>query len=296
MKVLKWIGIVLGSLIVLVIAIVLVLVTVASGRMNKVYDPAVKRVAIPSDEAAIERGRYLATSVSTCTGCHNSDLGGKFFFEDPTIGQIYSANLTAGAGGKGAYYSDEDWVRLLRYGVKPDGKPVLVMPSQNFHRLSDEDLGALIAYLKTVPEVDRESPAPDLKVMGKVLIALGQLGRLPAEIIAEEGSLPPAPERSVTVEYGQYIAWVGGCRDCHGDALTGGTVGPGGPVAPNLTPGGQMLVWTDVDFIQAFRTGETPQGKLDTDLMPIAEYQMEDDDLKALYLYLKSMPAAQPDN
>jgi cytochrome c553 len=296
MKILKWIGIVLGSLVVLVAAIVLVMVVVASGRMNKVYDPVVEQVAIPSDEAAIERGRYLATSVSTCTGCHGQDFGGEFFFDDPAIGQIYSANLTAGAGGKGAVYTDEDWVRALRYGVKPDGKPVLVMPSQNFHRLSDDDLGALIAYLKTVPKVDRESPAPNLTVMGKVLFALNQLGRLPAEIIADEGPLPPAPERDVTVEYGQYIARVGGCRDCHGDALTGGTVGPGGPAAPNLTPGGQLLVWTEEDFIQAFRSGDTPQGQLDPELMPIKEYQMEDDDLKALYLYLKSLPASQPDN
>jgi mono/diheme cytochrome c family protein len=296
MKVLKWFGIVLGALIILVAAFVLVMVAVASGRMNKVYDPTVEQVAIPSVEAAVERGRYLATSVSTCTGCHGPDLGGSFFFDDPAIGQIYSANLTAGEGGKGADYTDEDWVRALRYGVKPDGKPVLVMPSQHFRHLSDEDLGALIAYLKSVPLVDRDSPAPNLTVMGKVLFGLNQLGKLPAEIIAEEGPLPPTPERGVTVEYGQLIARVGACQDCHGEALTGGTVGPGGPVAPNLTPGGQLLVWTEADFIKAFRTGETPQGQLNPELMPFKEYQMEDDDLKALYLYLKSLPAAQQDN
>lgn len=295
MQILKWFGIVLGALVGLAAAFVLVMVITASGRMNKVYDISVEQVAIPSDEAAIERGRYLATSVSTCIGCHALDFGGKFFFDDPAIGQIYSANLTAGESGKGAVYTDEDWVRALRYGVKPDGKPVLVMPSQHFRHLSDEDLGALIAYLKTIPPIDRESPAPNLMVMGKVLFGLNQLGKLPAEIIAEEGPPPPAPAPGVSVEYGQLIATVGACQDCHGEALTGGTVGPGGPVAPNLTPGGQLLVWTEADFIKAFRTGETPQGKMDPENMPYTEYQMEDDDLKALYLYLKSLPAAQPD-
>jgi cytochrome c553 len=184
---------------------------------------------------------------------------------------------------------------MLRYGVKPNGKPAMVMPSQNISRLSDEDLGALIAYLKTLPPINRESPAPKLTVMAQVLFALGQFGKLPAEIIAESGSPKAAPARAVSVEYGEYIAWVAGCRDCHGANLTGGTAGPGGPAAPNLTPGGQLSVWTEEDFTQAFRTGVTPQGQLDTENMPIAEYQMADDDLRALFLYLRSLPAAQPE-
>lgn len=292
--VLKWIGIVLGSLIGLVVIFVLITLAITASRLDKIYVVNVEKVTIPSDDASMERGRYLATSVSTCVGCHGEDFGGKFFFDDPAIGQIYSANLTPGVGGKGAEYADVDWVRTLRYGVKPNGKPVMVMPSQHLRFLSDEDLGAVIAFLKSLPAVNRESPVIKLTLMAKVLFALNQFGKLPAEIIAESGPPKPAPARGVTAEYGEYIARVAVCRDCHGQDLTGGTAGPGGPAAPNLTPGGQLLVWTEEDFIQAFRTGATPQGQLNTENMPIAEYQMTDDDLRALFLYLKSLPAAQP--
>jgi mono/diheme cytochrome c family protein len=295
MKFLKWIGIILGSLIGLVVIFVLAALAITSSRLNKVYSVTVEQVAIPTDAASIERGRYLANALSTCIGCHAENLGGKKFFDDPTIGQIFSSNLTPGKGGKGAVFTDEDWVRVLRYGIRPDGKPVLIMPSQNFSHLSDADLGALIAYLKALPPVNQESPASDLTVPARILFALGQFGKLPAEIIAESGPPKPAPAPGVTVEYGEYIARVGGCRDCHGENLTGGTAGPGSPAAPNLTPGGQLIVWTEGDFIESFRTGATPQGQLDTENMPIAEYQMVDDDLRALFLYLKSLPAAQPE-
>jgi cytochrome c553 len=292
-KVLKWIGIIVAGLIGLVVIIVVGAWGSAQYRMNRTYNIAVEELTIPSDSATIERGGYLANSVSTCIGCHDKDFGGKDFFNDPAIGRIYSANLTAGQGGKGATYSDEDWVRALRHGVGPDGKPLMIMPSQNFHRLSDADLAAVIAYIKTVPPVDRVSPDSTLTFMAQVLFGLGQFGEFPAEII-ERGAVPQStPAQGVSAEYGEYVAWIAGCRDCHGPDLTGGTPGPGEPFAPNLTPGGQLLVWTEEDFITAFRTGETPQGMLDPDEMPIKEYQMTDDDLRALFLYLKSLPGGQ---
>ena len=225
------------------------------------------------------------------------DLSGTFLLDDPAIGQIYSANLTSGKGGKGAVYTDEDWVRALRTGVGSDGKPLMVMPSQHIRYMSDADLGAVIAYIKSVLPVDNESPEPKLTFMAQVLFGLGQFGKLPAEIIAEEGSAPQPPAPGITIEYGGYIARVAMCRDCHGADLTGGVAGgPGGPQTPSLTQGGELLVWTEADFIKAFRTGETPSGHMLSADMPIKEYQMSDQDLTALFLYLKSLPAVQSGN
>lgn len=292
-KILKGIGILFAGLVVVLLLVVGVAWGLTQSRLNKTYMINVDPLAIPTDPATVERGRYLANSLSTCIGCHGEDLGGEFFFNDPAIGQVYSSNLTSGQGGIGTTYTVEDWIRALRHGVGSDGKPLLIMPAQNYHRLSDADLIAVIAYVNTVPPVDRESPEPTLTFMAQVLFGLGQLGKMPAEQIDHTAPAQAAPAAGVTAEYGEYIVWVGGCRDCHGPDLTGGVAGPGEPYAPDLTQGGQLLVWTEEDFVKAFRTGETPQGGLNTEIMPIADYQMTDDDLQAVYRYLKTLPGGQ---
>ena len=296
-KVLKWIGIVLAGLASLLVIALLVLLGLTSYRLNKVYKVTADPVAIPTDRESIERGRYIVTARSPCIGCHGPDLSGTFLLDDPNIGQIYSSNLTSGKGGAGAVFTDADWIRALRAGIDPEGKPLMVMPAQHIRYMSDADLGAVIAYLKSVPPVDRQSPDMKLTPIAKVLFALGQFGKLPAEIIAAEGPTPQPPDPGITIEYGEYIARVAVCRDCLGNELTGGVAGgPGGPKSPNLTQGGELLVWTDADFIKAFRTGETPSGHMLSADMPIKEYQMSDQDLSALFLYLKSLPAVQSGN
>jgi mono/diheme cytochrome c family protein len=293
-KVLKWIGIILASLIGLLVIAVVVMYAMANYRMNRTYDVQVEAIPIHNDEATLERGKYLVENVSVCLECHETDLGGKFFFNDPTIGQIYSSNLTPGTGGVGASYTDEDWVRALRHGVGPDGKPLFVMPAQNFYYYSDEDLGAIIAYLKTFPPVERESPEPQLTFMANILFSLGALGQFPAEIIDHEASRPIAPQRGVTAAYGEYLSYAATCRDCHGPELNGAQAGPGEPYAPNITPGGAVSGWSEEGFINTMRTGVTPTGKHLIKFMPWGSYgRMTDDDLRAIWLYLQSLPALE---
>lgn len=294
MKVLKWIGIILGGLVGLLLIAVLVLYGLAAYRINKNYSIQVETVPIPDDAAALERGKYLVENVAACTGCHTSDLGGEFFLNDPMIGQVYSNNLTSGEGGVGREYSDEDWVRTLRHGVSPDGKTVMIMPSQNFAHMTDEDLGATIAYLKNLPPVDRESPEPSFTFMAKLIFALGGLGKTPAEIIQEQGIQPDEVTPGISAEYGEYISYLGTCRDCHGPDLNGGVAGPGEPFAPNLTPGGELVGWTEEDFLTAIKTGVKPSGSSLNEGMPWELYSgINDDDLRALWLYLQSLPALE---
>jgi mono/diheme cytochrome c family protein len=111
---------------------------------------------------------------------------------------------------------------------------------------------------------------------------------IPAQVIDHDAPRFEA-EPGVTVEYGHYLTQY--CHLCHGPDLAGGIMGPG--AGPNLTPGGEMGGWTEADFIQTLRTGITPTDKkLDPEMMPWKEVgQMTDDELKAIWLYLQSLPA-----
>ncbi len=152
-----------------------------------------REVAIPTQPAAIARGHHLAI-ISGCIDCHGQNLSGRVFFENVMIGRFVAPNLTKGKGGSGGRFSDEDWVRAIRHGVRPDGKPLLVMPSKQYYALSDADLGALIAYLETIPPVDNELPASTVSPIGRALmLTMKDLPLLAAERIDHKAARPPAP-------------------------------------------------------------------------------------------------------
>jgi mono/diheme cytochrome c family protein len=104
------------------------------------------------------------------------------------------------------------------------------------------------------------------------------------------------PPAGVTKGYGHYLARVGGCADCHGANLSGGPMAgapPDAPPAANITPGGQISAWSEADFIKTMRTGINPAGKQLDSFMPYKFIgRLSDDELKAIYLYLKSVPSA----
>jgi mono/diheme cytochrome c family protein len=252
-------------------------------------------VPLPTDPVGLAQGQHVAT-ISGCLDCHGSNGSGRVFFDNAMLGRFVAANLTAGAGGIGARLTDQDWVRAVRHGVRPDGTPLLVMPSKEFFALSDADLGAIIGYMKTLPPVDNELPPSKVSPMGRVLmVALKDMPLLPAELIDHAAARPPAPAIGVTKEYGAYLATR--CMGCHGDTLSGGKIPgtpPDWPPAPDLTPypGAAAAVWSDSDFVFAMRTGTRPSGKhLNPKYMPWPVLgQMTDEELKALWLFLKSAP------
>ena len=295
-KILKWIGIVLGSLIGLLVLAFLVLYTVGTVKWNKMHgqhDVPVETITVPTDQASIARGEHIAT-IRICKECHTENLSGHFG-SVPGLFTLSFPNLTPGAGGVGATNTDEDWVRAIRHGVGHDGRGLALMPSGVFYYLSDEDLGALIAYLKTLPPVDNEMPPTDLGPLGRVMLPLGQLPEalIPnVTLIDHYAPRPVAPEPGVTAEYGKYLANI--CTLCHGVNLNGQTIreGPTVYVALNLTPGGEMVGWSEEQFIATMRTGVTPGGKQLIDFMPWKSFgQMTDDELKAVWMYLQSLLA-----
>lgn len=300
-RILKWIGIVLGVLLGLVVLAAVILYAVGTSKLNKTLRIQPEAVEVPSDSASIERGRHLVEGILLCQECHGDNLGGTLMVDEPGMGRVYAANLTSGKGGAGASFTDADFVRAIRHGVAPDGRELAIMPAEIFNHLSDQDLGALIAYLKTVPPVDNETPKPQLMPLGRIMLAAGMLGNdvFPAELIDHTAPLPPAPEPGITAAYGEYLSSVSGCPACHGPDLSGAKLEQeGGAFAPNLTPGGELAGWDEAGFVTALRTGVTPSGhQLNPENMPWKIFsRATDDELKAIWLYLQSLPAKQSSN
>ncbi len=293
LKVLKWIGIAFGSLVGMLLVIGFVLFLIGNGRLNKTYDFPPSNIVVPTDAASIERGKHRVQVL--CTGCHGADLSGvNNWFAVGPLGTIDSANLTSGEGGIGREFTkDEDYVRALRHGIDPEGKPIYMPAVPATSHLSDEELGAVIAYLKTIPPVDHKTNGHQFTLMAKILMAAGVFGKLPVEAVSHETNVT-TPPAGVTEDYGKYLVDINDCRTCHGQELSGGKhPDPSVKViVPNITPGGELAAWSETDFITAIRNGVTPSGhQLNPDLMPWKDYGLlTDDELKAIWLYIHSLP------
>lgn len=260
----------------------------SNARLNKTYKVVAEPLAIPQDQAAIERGRHLAVAATHCTGCHGDSLAGRVMVDAPPF-RIVAPNLTKGQGSVIANYTDADWVRALRHGIGPDGTSLLIMPSDDFHNLQANDLAAIIAYIKSVPPADSQLPTSELKPLGRALLLVGQLPVLSAEAASQNPQLPAAIPPGPTAPYGGYLVSIGGCRSCHGNNLTGSVVPDGSNAhAPNITHTA-LVGWNEASFIQAMRTGVAPGGQQISEVMPWrAVGQLSDDELRALWQYLQS--------
>ncbi|MFN8411613.1 MAG: c-type cytochrome [Anaerolineales bacterium] len=294
-KFLKWVGRGLGVLGVLSVLALLGIYISSQRRLTHVYHIPEEQVVIPTDAASIENGKHIF-QFRGCEACHGEDLQGKVYLDDPAVGQVISTNLTTGKGGLGSDFSDADFVRAIRHGIRKDSTGLLFMPSTEFYYLSDEDLGDVIAYVKSVPPVDHQQPASQVSFTGRIIMTLVKgITFIPAELIPHEATRPTAPKVGITPEYGAYLTQ--SCHVCHGPTMSGGVI-PGLPAswppAPNITFGGgsALPTWTEAQFIQTIRTGVTPNGKeLRAQYMPWGSYKfMSDDELKAVWAYLQSLP------
>jgi mono/diheme cytochrome c family protein len=264
-------------------------------RLRRTYDIVLLTTAVSPEPHLVERGRYLAVTRG-CTDCHTADLGGQVIMNEPGVALISATNLTRGEGGIGSRYDDADWERAIRHGVGPDGRALAIMPSREYFGLSEADVTALIAYLKTVPQVDRNLPARKLGPLGRTLLVARLLPAFAAESIDHRADRPAAPPEGETVEYGRYIAMI--CAGCHADDFAGGKDSgpPGSPPASNLTPHATGIGdWSESDFFRAMREGERPDGsEIQREFMPWPAFaQMTDLEIRALWLYLQSLPAVE---
>ena len=289
-RILKWIAITLGVLIILVALTAVVLNRWGNSRLAAAPVVSIKMVEVPTDAESTAKGRRLA-AISACIECHGADLSGTVFLDEGAIGYIPAPNLTSGQGGIGGAYSNANWAGAIRHGVAADGRTLVIMPSYHYANYSDSDLGALIAYLKSVPPVDNDLGPRKLSFTGAIIFGVLAYGDWAVSQIDHAAVGGEGPAAAPSPQYGEYLVATASCGSCHGEDLAGNP-GNDSPKGPNLTPGGELATWTEADFFTALRTGQTPDGRELSAEMPWRGYaQMTDTELGALWAYLQSLEA-----
>jgi mono/diheme cytochrome c family protein len=211
--------------------------------------------------------------------------------EEPGIATVYAPNVTPSESGVGGF-SDEDLVRAIRHGVDPDGQALFIMPAEIFILWGEEDIGATIAYLKSLPPVDNETPNKTFGVMGGVLYGAGQFGNLvPAGYIDHDAPFVERPEIGANAEYGEYFARAFACTQCHRDDMQGGPPPENFPGAPEIPPAAHAANWSTEEFLMAVTEGVTPDGReLDPEWMDWGLYAGFDrEELEAVHLWLQTL-------
>ena len=288
----KWgkrIGIALGAVVGLILVAAGTVFGLSSSKMNATFDVEPVPLAVKPTEDLVERGKKVAT-YRGCRDCHGEELSGRVVADAMPVMKLAGPNITPAGVVKD--YTDEDWARAIRHGVKPNGKPLMFMPSYEYTELSHADLAAIIAYARSVEPVSEPAEPFQVGPLGRVLYLAGELPLIPAEMVDHDAK-PANPEPAATAEYGKYLST--GCIGCHGNGLSGGPipgVPPDWPKAANLTPHESGLGdWTFEDFKTTLRTGKTPDGReLDPLYMPWQYVaQSPDRDLEALWKYLQTV-------
>ncbi|MFN3566055.1 MAG: c-type cytochrome [Burkholderiaceae bacterium] len=292
-KPLKFAAIAVAAAAALAAGLVATVTVLSERKMHRTVEVTVAPVAYVGDAAAVGRGKYLFESRG-CAGCHGADGTGRVFIDAPNGLYARAPNITAGPGSAVAAYGESDWVRTLRHGVKPDGRPLLIMPCEDYSRLTDADVAALVAYVRSLPPKAGVTAELRLPLIVKAAYAFGAV-RDAAEKI--DHTLPPSQPVPVAVsaEHGAYVASM--CIGCHGPTLSGGRI-PGAPpewpAAANLTRGEDGVLArydTPEKFIAMLRTGKRPDGSDVSRVMPFASLKTIDEtDARAMHVYLKSLP------
>jgi len=307
LKILKWTGIGLAVLIIGFVTFVLL-------TWDRKYDAPYPAVTASKDSTVIERGRYLANGPAHCGDCHSSmdevrmfDEGKSVAFKGgweltfPGFGTFTGPNITPDKETGIGKFTDGEIARTLRYGVGTDGRAIF--PMMNFHGLSDEDLTAIISYLRSLPPVHHVVKPFDYGFIYKALLAVGMIKPVgPKETPPKSVAIEP------TAAYGKYLAYnVANCYSCHTevDMNTGEFIGKDFAgkayfppdafsdgysfMSPNLTPHkatGIMANWTEEDFVNRFKSGRVHKG---SPMSWGAYSRMNDVELKALYHFFQSL-------
>jgi mono/diheme cytochrome c family protein len=294
------------------VLIAVALVTVVLLRWDRTFDAEYPPVHASTDPTVIQRGEYIVNGPAHCVGCHTSNdqadqvaagailpLTGGNVIRLP-FGTIFTPNITPDRETGIGRRTDAELARILRYGVRHDGR--VAMPFMEFHHMSDEDLTAVISYLRAQPAVRRENPEHSFNLLGKTILAF-----LMKPVGPTQDPPKASPPADGSVARGEYLAnSVAACAACHTkrNPLDGSYAGPrfaggmeidveGDPdavfVSPNLTPEpqtGRIASWSEEQFIGRFGAGVGLPGTH----MPWRQYQrMSEEDLAAIYRYLRTL-------
>jgi mono/diheme cytochrome c family protein len=283
---LKWGGAGLAALLSATVASASVIMIVGLFKLHARSAPA-PDLKVSGTPEQIQRGQ--AISDGFCSACHSKtgtltgglDIGKDF---PVSVGSFVSSNLTP--AGQLSHWSDGDIFRAVRNSIDRDGRWLMIMSYTNAGNLSDDDIRAVIAYIRSLPADGKptENPPDHLNPLGVMMLGAGMLPKgKPVSI-----GIVTAPPKSPTLQYGEYILSYQDCRACHGDKLTGGVPGQLGPLGPDLN---LVKGWKLDEFIATMRTGVDPNGHELSKQMPWRPIgRMGDEDLHAVYEYLTHLP------
>ncbi len=290
-RVLKWMGILIVVALVAGGGFVGFAVLAFDRSMDKVYDIPLPSLTHSSDPVVIERGKHLAESVAGCAvgDCHGADLSAGKIIDVGPVGIFAAQNITP--GGRVAGYSDGELARLLLHGVKKDGRGLRFMPVSDFNWLPDDDMIAIISYVRSVPAVQKPDGEPHIGVLGKVL---DRLDKFPLDVArrVDHQHRANAPAPAPTAAYGSFVARL--CQGCHGEHLSGGPI-PGAPpsipIPKNITSHDSGIkLYTYADFNTLIDTGIKRDGKKIDPFMPVeALSKMNETERQALWTFLRTV-------
>lgn len=261
----------------------------------------------------VKRGEYLANHVNACLSCHSPlteqhlpkpgmiGAGGRLFARaDGLPGDIWSTNLTPDKETGLGNWTDGEVIRAVREGVSKDGHALFpLMPYPNYREMSDEDVEAIVAYLRSLAPVKNAAPKTELDFPVSIIV-----NTIPKPL---EGPVAKAPQAGVA--RGAHVLKMASCAECHtpmdkgeplpGKYLAGGQEfkDNGHPIKmPNITQDKESGIgaWTDPQIEAAIRFGQRPDGKMLSPVMPWGAYnKMDKEDMKALVAYLRTVPAVK---
>ncbi|MDX1556953.1 MAG: c-type cytochrome [Xanthomonadales bacterium] len=282
--ILKWIGIVLGGILALV-AVAATIVYIDIGEdLDRTFEIVGTAVEVPESESMIEEGGRLAKLRGCNGGCHGDGSRGQVFFELPGGSQVVAPNVVRAA----QEWPTEDFERVVRHGVRPDGTSVIIaMPSAMLYHLSDEDLGAIIAFLRSLDPGAEALPPSRINLPGRVMMAYYR--HLAETLLAAEeidhDAPRPSPVSRDPLERGEYLA-KSVCSECHGPDLRGVPEFD----MPDLVV---AMSYPREDFRALMRTGEA-LGDREVGLMAqVAESRFShftDQEIDDLHAFLQTLP------
>jgi len=287
-KILRGIGYSVAGLVGLVVLAGAATYGLSESRMARTFALTSLALTPSTDSASLASGARLV-KVKGCVDCHGANLGGSVMIDNAALGRLAAPNLTV--GGRGAELEPKDWERAIRHGVRRDGSPLRVMPANEFTGIADDELEAMVGYIRSQPAVATRQPPVRVGPVIRAMFVAHQFDLLPAELIDHSKAHIAHIDAEPTPKYGEYVA--AGCKGCHGPGMSGGKI-PGAPpdwkAAANLTPTG-IGRYSESDFIKILRTGTRPDGSMVDTLMPYRlTKEMTDVELKALFSYLKTLP------
>ncbi|MEZ4457689.1 MAG: c-type cytochrome [Gemmatimonadales bacterium] len=220
LRVPRWLRWLLGSLTILVLLSVLVLYAGSELVRRRTFEAPLVSIALPTDSAGIATGERLARVRGCLGGCHGNTVEGKVFYDEPGVARLVAPSLTAAVD----RYSDPELARIIRRGVRPDGRGVFGMPATTFAGMSDEDLGAILAFLRHTRAGSGLAPSLDLGPLGRLGLLLGQYRSEAAAIPPTTPAAPARTPRDPPATFGAYLAH-SICTECHGTDLRGSIAG-----------------------------------------------------------------------